>query len=304
MSLLVENVTKRFSNVVAVKNLSMEIRQGSMFGLLGPNGAGKTTTVRVVLGVIKADEGRVTWKGGPFGRHKNAQFGYLPEERGLYPKMRVHDHLVFLGRINGLGKAEAAKRASEWMDRFGLGQYKTRKVDELSKGNQQKVQIVAALLHEPEIVFLDEPFTALDPVNSEILSEVLLEGNRKGQTVVLLSHRMEQVEELCTDMCIIDKGESVLKGELRAIKRSMGREIVKVAVEGNQDFWKSVRGVELVGERPDYVELRISSEADSDTILRAAMQAGKVTRFELCEPSLQQIFVSTVGKNHAKGGAA
>lgn len=304
MSLLVENVTKRFSSVVAVNDLSMEIREGSMFGLLGPNGAGKTTTVRVILGIIKADAGSVSWKGSRFGRHKTGQFGYLPEERGLYPKMRVHDHLVFLGRINGLGKAEAAKRASEWMDRFGLGEQKARKVDELSKGNQQKVQIIGALMHEPEIAFLDEPFAGLDPVNSEVLSEVLVEGNRKGQTVVLLSHRMEQVEELCTDICIIDRGESVLKGELRAIKRSMGREIVKVAVEGNPDFWKSVPRVELVGQRPDYIELRISSEGDSEAILRAAMQAGKVTRFELCEPSLQQIFVSTVGKNHEKGRVA
>lgn len=304
MSLLVENVTKRFSTVVAVDDLSMEIREGSMFGLLGPNGAGKTTTVRVILSIIKADEGKVSWKGSSFGRHKNALFGYLPEERGLYPKMRVHDHLVFLGRINGLSKDEAAKRATQWMDRFGLGECTLMKVDELSKGNQQKVQIIGSLMHEPEIVFLDEPFTGLDPVNSEILSKVLAEGNARGQTVVLLSHRMEQIEELCTDICIIDRGKAVLQGELRAIKRSMGREVLRVSVEGGGEFWKSIRGLELLGQRPDYTELRVPPEVDSDDILKAAMQAGKVTRFELCEPSLQQIFVSTVGKEQVEEGVA
>lgn len=176
MALVVEEVTKRFANVVAVDRLSMEIPQGTMFGLLGPNGAGKTTTVRVVLGIIKADEGMVTWNGRPFGRSQNVSFGYLPEERGLYPKMKVHEHLVFLGQINGLSKAEANKRATEWSERFGIAEYGRRRVDELSKGNQQKVQIIAALMHEPEIVFLDEPFTGLDPVNSEILSLSCLES--------------------------------------------------------------------------------------------------------------------------------
>lgn len=303
MSLVVENITKRFASVLAVDKLSMEIPRGTMFGLLGPNGAGKTTTVRVILSIIKPDDGRVTWNGKPFGRHQSTRFGYLPEERGLYPKMRVHDHLVFLGEINGLDKAEASKRATAWMERFGIAEYARRKVDELSKGNQQKVQIIAALLHEPEIVFLDEPFTGLDPVNSEILSEVLKEGNAKGQTVVLLSHRMEQIEELCSNICIINHGRAVLKGELRSIQRSMGRDVLKVSVEGAMDFWRSIPGLSLLDQRPDYVELRMSPDVDSDNVLAAAMRAGKVTHFELCEPSLQQIFVSTVGKEQTNGEA-
>lgn len=311
MALLVENVTKRFASVVAVDGLSMEIPEGTMFGLLGPNGAGKTTTVRVILGIIKADEGRVTWNGRPFGRSQNALFGYLPEERGLYPKMKVHDHLVFLGQINGLTKAEANKRATDWGERFGIAEYGRRRVDELSKGNQQKVQIIAALMHEPEIVFLDEPFTGLDPVNSELLSKVLKEGNARGQTVVLLSHRMEQIEELCTDICIINHGRAELKGELRSIKRSMGKGVLRVSVEGGGEFWNAIPDLELLEQRPDYVELKIPPGLDSDVVLEAAMQAGKVTHFELCEPSLQQIFVTTVGNNQAgdenrwvKGGVA
>jgi len=296
LSLIVDNVTKRFANVVAIDGLSLEIPRGSMFGLLGPNGAGKTTTVRVILGIIKADQGTVSWNGKPFGRNRGVSFGYLPEERGLYPKMRVHEHLVFLGRINGLDKHEASKRAVAWLERFGLADQSNRKVEELSKGNQQKAQIIAALMHEPEIVFLDEPFTGLDPVNSELLAEIISEGNAKGQTVVLLSHRMEQIEDLCTHICIIDHGRAVLKGELRSIKRSMGRNILRVSVEGNSEFWKSLNGVELLGERPDYVELRVLPGVDSDELLKAAMQAGKVIRFELREPSLQQIFVSAVGK--------
>lgn len=295
-------MTKRFANVVAVDRLSMEIPEGTMFGLLGPNGAGKTTTVRVILGIIKPDEGRVTWKGKPFGRSQNVSFGYLPEERGLYPKMRVHEHLVFLGQINGLSKAEANRRATEWLERFGIAEYARRRVDELSKGNQQKARIIGALMHEPEVVFLDEPFTGLDPVNSEILSEALKEGNAKGQTVVLLSHRMEQIEELCTDICIINHGRAVLKGELRAIKRSKGKGILRVSVEGGGEFWNAVPGLELLGQRHDYVELKIPPGMDSEIVLKAAMQAGKVTRFELVEPSLQQIFVETVGNNRASDG--
>ena len=276
--------------------LSINIKVGSMFGFLGPNGAGKTTTLRMILDIIKPDSGKITWKGKPFGRHPQGTFGYLPEERGLYPKMKVKEHLIFLGRLNGMTKSDAIRKTDEMITRFKLEEHAHKRVEELSKGNQQKVQTVSTLLHEPEILFLDEPFGGLDPVNTDLLKQMLLEGNKKGQTIVFSSHRMEQVEELCQNICILDHGKLVLEGNLRQIKRSMGRQYLRILVDGNLEFWQKIPELELVNRTTNYLEFKLTDKIDTNQILVAAGKAGQVIHFELVEPTLNQIFVSKVGE--------
>lgn len=295
MSLIAAEITKRFRDVTAVDNLTFSVQGGSLFGFLGPNGAGKTTTMRVVLGIIRPDEGQVTWNGTPFRRLGRGFFGYLPEERGLYPKMRVAEHLEFLGRIHGLDKRKAQIETERWIDRFDLGELRHKRIEELSKGNQQKVQTIGTMLHDPELLVLDEPFSGLDPVNTALLKEVLLESHKRGKTIIFSSHRMDQVEEICEDIVLIDRGRLVLHGNLRQIKRSMGRQILRISLEGNEDFWYKIPGLELLASRADFQEFRLGEGVDPNYVLREAMQAGQVLRFELVEPSLDQIFVEKVG---------
>lgn len=296
MALSVYNITKDFRDVRAVDHLTIEIKTGSIFGFLGPNGAGKTTTIRMILDIIKPDTGSVTWKGKPLSRHPRGTFGYLPEDRGLYPKMRVEEHLVFLARLNGLSKKDAVNKTKAMIERFRLEEYRNKRIEELSKGNQQKVQTISALIHEPEILFLDEPFSGLDPVNADLLKQLLLEGNKQGQTIVFSSHRMEQVEELCQDICILDHGKLVLAGNLREIKQQMGRQYLHIAVDGNQDFWRKFPELELVMQTPEYLAFKLNDRVDTNAILLAASQAGQVLHFELALPTLNQIFVSKVGE--------
>ena len=295
MSLVVSEVTKRFRDVTAVNDLSFTVQTGSLFGFLGPNGAGKTTTMRVVLDIIKPDKGRVTWKGQPFHHWGRGFFGYLPEERGLYPKMRLGEHLEFLGRIHGLDGRKAQTETERWIERFDLGDLRHKRIEELSKGNQQKVQTIGTMLHDPELLILDEPFSGLDPVNTALLKEVLLEANKKGRTIIFSSHRMDQVEEICEDIVLINKGRLLLHGNLKEIKKSMGRRILRLALEGRADFWQGLSGLELLTSRPDYQEFRLGEGIDPNEILAAALEAGQVIRFELVEPSLDQIFVEKVG---------
>lgn len=294
MTIIATNLTKRFRDVTAVDDLSFRVEQGSLFGFLGPNGAGKTTTMRVILGILRPDHGQVTWLGRSLDRLDPSFFGYLPEERGLYPKMRVDEHLEFLGRINGLNKAKARQETARWIERFELGAVRRKRIEELSKGNQQKVQTIGTMLHDPELLILDEPFAGLDPVNTALLKEVLLEAHARGTTIIFSSHRMEQVEEICKDIVIINRGRLVLSGNLREIKRSMGRQILRLALEGNRDFWAKIPGLQLLSSRADYMEFRLGT-VDPTEVLQAAMAAGQVIHFELVEPSLDQIFVEKVG---------
>src|SRR5690554_4805492 len=294
MSLVAAQITKRFRDVTAVDDLSFTVHRGSLFGFLGPNGAGKTTTMRVVLNIIRPDEGQVTWNGTPINRLGSCFFGNLPEQRGLYPKMRVAEHLEFLGRIHGLDKRKARIETERWIERFELGDLRQKRIEELSKGNQQKVQTIGTMLHDPELLILDEPFAGLDPVNTALLKEVLLEAHARGTTIIFSSHRMEQVEEICKDIVIIDRGRLVLSGNLREIKRSMGRQILRLALEGNRDFWAKIPGLQLLSSWADYMEFRLGT-VDPTEVLQAAMAAGQVIHFELVEPSLDQIFVEKVG---------
>jgi ABC-2 type transport system ATP-binding protein len=298
MSLLVEHISKAFTNVQAVNDLSMEIRQGEIFGFLGPNGAGKTTTIRMILDIIRPDNGKITWNGVPVGEVPRRAWGYLPEERGLYPKMAVDDQLIFLARLYGMPKARVEHDLNEWLERFQITQNRKKKVEELSKGNQQKIQFLATILHDPDILIMDEPFTGLDPVNVNLLKNAFLEMHRRGKTIIFSTHQMEQVEELCENIAIINKGQIVIGGPLRQVKRSSGRMVVRLALDNDPTaaWLDQMPGVKVTKRRQDYIEMELSAPARPDDVLQTALRlGGQITRFEIVEPSLNDIFIEKVG---------
>jgi ABC-2 type transport system ATP-binding protein len=303
MSLVIDNVSKAFINVQATKHLSFEVKQGSIFGFLGPNGAGKTTTMRMILDIIRPDTGQITWNGQSVQNISRQAWGYLPEERGLYPKMTVEDQLLFIAQLYGMPKHEVLKQLDYWFDRFQIVQNRKKKADELSKGNQQKIQFLAAMLHNPQVMIMDEPFTGLDPVNVNMLKEAFLDMRKEGKTLIFSTHQMETVEELCEDVVIINKGQLLLNGNLRQIKRSQGKQVVRLAIENDPNLaWlDNVAGISVTKRRADYVEMDLTPPATSDELLRMVMQrGGHVQRFELAEPSLTDIFIATVGREAAE----
>jgi ABC-2 type transport system ATP-binding protein len=289
-------VHKTYDRFVAVDHLSLSIREGSVYGLLGPNGAGKTSTIRMMIGITMPDEGEVRLFGEKFHRQQLHRIGYLPEERGLYKRMKVLDHLVFLGRLHALSEHEARKRSLLWCERLQLSEWTHKKVEELSKGMQQKVQFLAALLHDPDLVIMDEPFAGLDPANAVMLKDVLLELKKAGKTILFSTHRMDQVERLCDAICLIDHGRSVLEGDLKKIKASYGKNHVQMQYEGDPRLEESDL-VEAFNNYGNYVEVRLKPGADAQQLLRTASDHARISRFELIEPSLEEIFIGAVGKN-------
>jgi len=289
-------IHKTYDNFVAVDHLSFHIREGSVYGLLGPNGAGKTSCIRMMIGITLPDEGEVRLFGESFHREQLQNVGYLPEERGLYKKMKVLDHLVFLGRLHGLSAHDAQKRSVDWCDRLQLGDWTRKKVEELSKGMQQKVQFIAVLLHEPALVIMDEPFSGLDPANAAILKDVLLELRRAGKTILFSTHRMDQVERLCDSICLINHGRSVLEGDLKKIKAGYGKNTVQMQYEGDPGLEGSSL-IESLNSYGNYAEVRLRPGSDAQQLLRTASERARISRFELVEPSLEQIFIETVGKD-------
>jgi len=294
-AVVLEGVTKRFDTLTAVSNLSLAIREGSVFGLLGPNGAGKTTSLRMIMRVLIPDEGSIQVLGEPVSQHTQERIGYLPEERGLYVKMKVREHLRFLGALKGLSEREAAKRAQNWLERLELADWSEKKVQDLSKGMQQKVQFIATVIHKPPLLILDEPFAGLDPVNATLMKDIMLELRGQGSTIILSTHRMEQVEMMCDAICLINKGCNVLNGDLRAIKKSYGKNTLRIEYSGNADFLEGTGLVEKVNHFGAVVEARLRPGADPQEILRAALQrAVRINRFELVEPPLNDIFIEKV----------
>jgi ABC-2 type transport system ATP-binding protein len=299
VSLVVESITKRFGDVVALDGVSFSVEPGRIFGLLGANGAGKTTSMRIVLDILRADAGRVTWQGAENTVLPRRTWGYLPEERGLYPKMVVGEQLRFFAALYGVPDATAREEIDDWLERFRIPDYRERKVEELSKGNQQKIQFIAAILHDPEVLIMDEPFSGLDPVNVRLLKEAFLEMKGRGKTLIFSTHQMETVEELCESIAIIDRGHVVVSGAVRDVKRAMGRQVVRLATDGGHgvDWLSELPGVELTATRQDFVELRVPADRDPGSILRSALDRGeRVTLFEIAEPSLEEIFVEHVGR--------
>ena len=293
------DVRKQYGDFVAVDALSFAISPGSIFGLLGPNGAGKTSTIRMMIGITAPDSGEVRLFNEPFARRHLDRIGYLPEERGLYRKMKVIDQLAFFAQLHGVQAAEAIRRAAQWCEKLDLSAWTNKKVEELSKGMQQKVQFIAALLHDPEFIIMDEPFYGLDPVNSSLLKDVLLDIKKSGKTILFSTHRMDQVEKLCDRICLINRGRPVLQGELRDIKARHGRRDVQIAYEGDGSFLRLNPLIEEFNDYGNYVEVRLKAGADAQDLLRDVSARVRVNRFELVEPSLEQIFIETVGKADA-----
>ena len=299
-TLEVDRVTKRYGGFTAVDGVSFTARPGRILGVLGPNGAGKTTTLRMVTGITMPDEGTVRFGGTLAGREVQRVMGYLPEERGLYRKLRIGEQLVLFGELRGLTRADAKARTKAWLDRLGIADWAGKKTEELSKGMQQKAQFAATLLHEPDLIILDEPFSGLDPVGSETLREIVLELRAAGKTVLFASHRMEQVEQLCDDLCLIARGRVVLAGTMREVKSGFGRETVRLEYDGNDAFLAPLEaeGAVAVTQRgAGSAEVRLLNGTPARRVLDAALEGtNEVYRFELAEPSLTEIFVRTVGE--------
>ena len=294
-AVVLESVTKRFNSVTAVSGLDLRVREGALFGLLGPNGAGKTTSLRMMMRVLIPDEGSVHIFGKPLSDQTQDLIGYLPEERGLYPRMQVRRVLVFLAALKGLSEAEADRRALEWLERLELGEWADKKINDLSKGMQQKVQFIAAELHSPPLLVLDEPFTGLDPLNAAILKDIMLELREQGTTIILSTHRMEQVEMMCDSICLIHRGQKVLDGELQAIKRSYGKNTLRIQYSGDDDFLNLPELIENANHFGAVVDVKLRPGADPQEILKAAVARGvRITRFELIEPPLNDIFIEKV----------
>ena len=307
---VVERVTKRFAGHTAVDALSLTVPSGLIYGLLGPNGAGKTTTIRMIMDIYEPDDGSVRlFNDVAGGRMHSARIGYLPEERGLYPKMRVLDVLTFLGETKGVARKTARAKALDWLERLGLGDWRLRKVSDLSKGMQQKVQFISAVLHDPELVVLDEPFSALDPVNRQVLLDTVIDFRRRGKTVLFSTHIMEHAEKLCDRLCIIARGKKLIDGTLADVKGMHGGKHVVIGFDGSQgDAREIFADRRLVARSHDFgqhAELELAEGADAQEILRALVTSGaRLSRFELASPSLHKIFVDLVGPDAATAAAS
>ena len=292
----VSRVCKAYDDFVAVNDLSLSIKPGSIYGLLGPNGAGKTSTLRMIIGIIVPDSGQITVFGEPLKASHKDRFGYLPEERGLYKKMKVLEHLLFLGQLKGLSSAEALKRARSWCERFDLSAWTGKKVEELSKGMQQKVQFIGAVLHDPELIVMDEPFSGLDPASTVVLKNVLLELAKSGRTILLSTHGMDQAERLCHSICLVNHGRVVLQGDLAQIKAGYGSCNVQIKYDGDARFLQESRLVQSFNDYGNYVEVRLAPGADTQELLKLASADARLSKFEVMEPSLEEIFIAAVSK--------
>jgi ABC-2 type transport system ATP-binding protein len=291
--LSLQAVTKRFNQVVAVDKLSCEVPPGSIFGLLGPNGAGKTTTIRMIMNIIMPDEGQITFQGIPNDQHDYRTVGYLPEERGLYQKARLLETIVYFARLKGLTGQSAHQKALHYLKIFGIDNYAGRKIEELSKGNQQKVQFIIAIIHDPILLVLDEPFSGLDPVNQLLLKQIIAELQQKGTTIIFSTHQMEQVEKLCDRILLINRGKSILYGDLRQIKREYGAQHFQIEYVGDKN---ALADLDLAGLNVS--DSKITGVLDNNyplnDLLMAILARVKVTSFQLIEPSLEQIFIEQV----------
>ena len=295
MGLVVKNVGKHFGEKKAVDNISFEMQEPGIFGLLGTNGAGKTTTIRMILGIIKKDTGEIKWNGKDVER-KNVKFGYLPEERGIYPKSKIFEQLIYFAELKGMKKQDAIKEIEYWMERLKVSEYKEMQAEKLSKGNQQKVQFITAILNDPELIVLDEPFSGLDPVNTELLKDVIMELVEKGKYIIMSSHQMTSIEEFCKDVVIINRGKTVLKGNLKQIKDSYPAKRIEINVKCDIKNYINELGLEKEKELDNNYIIKISNEEQANELLKKIINADiKVEKFELKRPSLNDIFIEKVG---------
>ena len=293
--LKVTNLRKEFDTVVAVDGVSLEVQRGEVFGLLGPNGAGKTTTIRTILNIIKPDRGSIEFDAKPFSAETWNVIGYLPEERGLYRKSKVISTILYFAALKGVKPQDAKPKALRWLDRFSLVDRANDKVEELSKGNQQKVQLISSLLHDPSLLILDEPFAGLDPVNQVILKDILMELRHQNIAIIFSTHQMEQVEKMCDNICLINKGKPVLNGSLRSIKQQYGKNSIYLEFDGDASFLKKMPGIRRANIYQNYAEVELEDPSKSSALLRYFDGKLSLRKFELVEPSLNSIFIDVVG---------
>ena len=295
MGLEVKDVNKNFGTKHVVDNLSFTIDKPGAFGLLGTNGAGKTTTIRMILGIIKKDTGTINWNGKEVQR-EYVKFGYLPEERGIYPKTKVYDQLMYFAKLKGMSKLEADKSIKYWLNRLELEEYTNMPAEKLSKGNQQKVQFITAVMHDPELIVLDEPFSGLDPINTETLKDIMVELINKNKYIIMSSHQMSSIEEFCTDLVILDRGKTVVKGNLNKIKNSYKANKLEIEALENIDNLIKGLGLSVIFAKDNVYEVSIKDEEEGHKLYNLLAEKNiKVNKFELKKPSLHDIFIEKVG---------
>lgn len=294
-TILLDHITKSFGEFKAVDDLSLEVHAGRIYGLIGPNGAGKTTTIRMIVNITAPDTGRVELFGQQITPQLQDRIGYLPEERGLYKKMKVGDQLRFFAALKNVDGKEADKRVDQWLARLKLTGWKGKKASELSKGMQQKIQFITSIIHDPDLLILDEPFSGLDPVNVELLKEIVLELKAAGKTIIFSTHQMEVAEKICDDLCLINRSRKVLEGSMRSVKRSFGRNAVALRLVGGEEVLADRKLVSRLENHSDSIEALLADGADPQQLLRQLIGAGaRVERFEMIEPSLNDIFIAKV----------
>lgn len=297
MALKVESLRKTYGDLVAVDNLSFSMNKPGVFGLIGTNGAGKTTTIRMMLGLLSADAGTALWDGKPI-RRETLSFGYMPEERGIYMKNRVSEQLTYFGMLKGMSRSDAKASVAKWLDRLGVSEYADKNAEKLSKGNQQKIQLIAAVVNDPVLVVLDEPFSGLDPVNADLLRDVIAEMVDAGKYVVMSSHQMTVVEEYCENLVLLHKGRAVLSGSLQSIKAGYGHTNLVVSGAGETDEIARKLGLAKLADRANETEYRIKGDEMAQSFLRALVEAGRYpVKYEIREPSLNEIFIEKAGEN-------
>jgi ABC-2 type transport system ATP-binding protein len=294
-TLRVRNVTKRFGDFTAVEDLSFDVRAGRVFGFLGPNGAGKTTTIRMIVGITAPDEGSVEIFGEKFSSDLQNRIGYLPEERGLYKKMKIHEQLRYFAALKNVRQKEADKRIDFWLERMNLAEWKKKKTTDLSKGMQQKIQFISTVLHDPDLLILDEPFSGLDPLNVEFLIEVISGFKTQDKTIIFSTHLMETAERLCNDILLIDKARKVVSGSLREVKESYGKNLIALRATGGENVLEDPTLVAKFTEHADEKEIVLAEGVEAQTLLRKLVESGaEITKFEKVEPSLNDIFIEKI----------
>ena len=295
MGLKVQNVTKTFGEKLAVDNISFEINKPGVFGLLGTNGAGKSTTIRMILGILKKDTGTIKWNGKEVER-KYVNFGYLPEERGIYPKIKICDQLMYLAKLKGMKKKEAEESMNFWLKRLEVEEYKNLTAEKLSKGNQQKIQFITAVIHNPELLVIDEPFSGLDPINTELLKSAILELVEKGTYIIMSSHQMASIEEFCTDILILNRGKTILQGNLKEIKESYKANRVELITKVDVSKEIQEEGLKIIKELDNQYEIAINDEMQAQNLLKRLISKNiEVEKIEVKKPSLNDIFIEKVG---------
>jgi ABC-2 type transport system ATP-binding protein len=298
----VKHISKSYGDFTAVDDLSMEVKPGSIYGLLGPNGAGKSTSIRMIVNITIPDSGEIRLFGEPMNEKLQERVGYLPEDRGLYKKMKIGEQLLFFAELKGLKHAEARRRVDAWMERVGLSEWKAKRWEELSKGMQQKVQFISTILHDPDLVILDEPFSGLDPINQNLLKDIVQEMRQRNKTIIFSTHLMEQAEELCDEICLINRGRKVLSGPLREVKRSFGWRSLAVDGENLDGVLTNHPLVKAVTSQRHHLEVTLHDSADPQALLKELVNGGaRLTRFELVAPTLNEIFIESVGRANNEG---